>query len=955
MSQIEIGGTDMIEQLIAFFMTVASGIELYFAYRFSFLQKKNYRENRMLSAACLSSGIWAISYAVFLLSDNPVFAGYVHKFAMGFFLTWIIMIVALVNVISGIEYKFRRMMRASYFFGTCLYIFTIFANQMSFYRDKIGMAWKINNWETNLVFVLYHLVMSLWVFGVCIYIIRNRKEIRLHTFAKQAIGVNGILVVGLVFDGIAPAYEISSISMVTIMQFIGMALLIRAVTDFNAVRIDAGNISNFVYHSIKQPVLGFDQNRQLQLVNSGAGEFLGIEQENIGKKTSISDWFDIDEETVFSASGYEENLDTVCIVNGIWCSLSVNSLSDKYGDPIGYIVVFSDMTERKRMLAQMEEAMHTAEEANLAKSRFLANMSHEIRTPMNAIIGLSELLYRSMRDENSKEYVADIRNSSLNLLAIINDILDLSKIETGKMELVCDEFYLGNVLRDVYLVIDTQAQKKGLNFSMDVSSEIPNKLYGDSVRIRSVLVNILNNSVKYTKHGSVLFKAEVLEKDEENVTIRFISKDTGVGIHEEEIPYVFESFSQVDKKLHQGVEGSGLGLSIVKGYVDLMGGNISVDSVYGEGSTFTIELTLPIVDAELINMDGEMQAVVEDVYSIGNIRVKDVDVLVVDDNLINLKVAKKSMEIYGLNVQVANSGAEALEKCKEKNFDIVFLDQLMPEMDGLQCMQQLRQINDHYKAGGIGKVVILTANAIAGVREEMLNDGFDEYLGKPINFQSLERILQLFVPEEKRYIETEEDKQEGLDERVEKIKTVVPELQVERALKYFGESVDAYIEVLSQVVRLSEKQLAKIRKLDDLDQFTISIHAIKGQLLNIGADDLAEQAKMFEMAGKDGDLSFIQDNILHFIDNYREFVVKLRLVVPKPEEETTEPKQLKLCHELIDCLEGYDIAGMSSRVKKLEKEQLLPEEVLSVLKKYMDDFDMVGMLHTIKAYISSND
>ena len=385
----------------------------------------------------------------------------------------------------------------------------------------------------------------------------------------------------------------------------------------------------------------------------------------------------------------------------------------------------------------------SAEAANQAKSSFLANMSHEIRTPMNAILGFSELLLKEKLPDTCQSYVQDIKGASVSLLTIINDILDISKIESGKIEIVNSNYSTAELFENVGQIIRMQASEKNLTYYLNVSEDFPSVLHGDDIRIRSMLVNLLNNAVKYTDEGTITLNASVQSRYAENAVLEFEVKDTGIGIREEELGKLFESFSRVDIQRNYHVEGTGLGLSIVQSSVMIMGGQISVDSVYGEGTTFTVTLPQKVVDNTPYHEGLEQKKaenVQEEVLSFEGIRV-----LVVDDTPVNLKVACRSMEGYGLSVDAASSGRAAIELCRENHYPIVFMDQMMPQMDGIEAMKQIRELDVYYAYGGQGKIVVLTANAINGVREDLLSKGFDEYLEKPMDFNALEAILIKFL------------------------------------------------------------------------------------------------------------------------------------------------------------------------------------------------------------------
>lgn len=386
----------------------------------------------------------------------------------------------------------------------------------------------------------------------------------------------------------------------------------------------------------------------------------------------------------------------------------------------------------------MEEHILEVEKANKSKSMFLANMSHEIRTPMNSIMGFSEILLKKELSDEEREYVENIRESSENLLTIINDILDISKIESGKMEIVENDFESEKLLKGVMSQIKSLADKKDLKFAAEISSDIPSVLYGDEVRIREILINILNNAIKYTNEGSVLFKANVTLNDNNMAEIEFRSIDTGIGINEEYKDVIFHAFEQADKKKNNGIEGTGLGLSIVRSYLELMNGSVEVESEVGKGSTFIVTIPLKIVDSKpigelILEREKKAKSHISDLHI-------EKEVLVVDDSMVNLKVIGRTLEHYGITVTAVNSGQKAVDECKDKLFDIVFMDQMMPVMDGVEAMNIIRGIPG-YEKGSDHKIVVLTANAIKGAEEELLAAGFDAYLKKPVEFDKMEKIL----------------------------------------------------------------------------------------------------------------------------------------------------------------------------------------------------------------------
>lgn len=553
-----------------------------------------------------------------------------------------------------------------------------------------------------------------------------------------------------------------------------------------------------------------------------------------------------------------ENEEGVYQTDGIYCELRVSKLYE--GKVLrGYMAWIFDMTFINEYTNEILVLKDEAEKANRAKTAFLANMSHEIRTPMNAILGFAELIIGEKSLSRIQEYAYDIKRSGESLLHIINEVLDISKIEAGKVEMTEEVYYIQSLLGDVSLLIGGLAEKKGLLYRTDIDKSIPYQLKGPVGHIREVLTNILNNAVKYTKEGSVTLRVRCLERSGAKLKLEFVVEDTGIGMKSEDAAKMFEKFSQFDTTVNRGVEGTGLGMYIVKGLVEQMGGEIQVDSVYGEGTKITLLLTQEIVDEQPIG-EIELNLQEKDKKDFKRFRTA-ARILVVDDNEINLKVSSAFLEKYGVLADCAISGAEAIEMVQQKAYDLIFMDHMMPGMDGVEAMHRIKEM-EHGRYRNI-PVIALTANAISGVREQMISEGFTDYLAKPIDMEALERVLLCVLPENLIVKTSCEEEVEHVEDNVERMKEILKDLDVEAGIRNCGGSQGDYLQVLEVVARHGTKRVEKLENMiqnEDFENYTIDVHALKSTAANIGAMQLSKLAYSQEMAGKAKQYDVVRQN-----------------------------------------------------------------------------------------------
>lgn len=516
---------------------------------------------------------------------------------------------------------------------------------------------------------------------------------------------------------------------------------------------------------------------------------------------------------------------------------------------VGMVYLFS-AEEKVRESDELRAAKNLAEQANHAKSDFLANMSHEIRTPINAIMGMNEMVLRESKDESIREYATNIESASKTLLSLINDILDFSKIEAGKMEIIQAPYDVAVFFNDVVNMTSVKAKQKQLDFQVDIDSNLPSVLNGDEVRNRQVIVNILNNAVKYTKQGVVKFHVKGI-REENAFTLKMQVEDSGIGIKEEDMDKLFGGFQRLDLEKNRSIEGTGLGLAITRNLLERMNGRIEVSSEYGKGSVFTVYLTQEVIDDSPMGdfkQKFEAMAKQEKGYRESFVA-PDAKVLVVDDNDMNLEVVQALLKKTDIQLTTCMSGMDCLALVEKERFDVILLDHMMPGMDGIQTLAHMKQSENQCQTV---PVIALTANAIVGAKEQYIKAGFSDYLSKPIGGTELEKLLLKYLPQEKIKLTTQDeeagDDTDQLGEQVEQAY-----INKELGLQYCMGSIDFYKEMLTLYCNGYEdrvKKLTEAYQTEDWDNYTVYVHGLKSTSLNIGGEIMSKVAKELEEAGK---------------------------------------------------------------------------------------------------------
>lgn len=561
----------------------------------------------------------------------------------------------------------------------------------------------------------------------------------------------------------------------------------------------------------------------------------------------------------------------------------------------GKTLCFIDITQSKEKELQLRELRDAALAANRAKSSFLANMSHEIRTPINTILGMGELILREANNPNILEYAENIEAEGRTLIALINDLLDFSKIESNKMEIRETEYSIASLLHDIVAMFSIKMEEKGLDFRAKVEEDIPAVLFGDELRIRQILSNILSNAVKYTERGGVWMKAKwnLLEEGQGELVISV--RDSGIGIRKEDLEVIFEKFRRVDVERNSRIEGTGLGMSITAQLLDLMHGGITVESEYGIGSEFKVRIPQRVIDATPIgNYSFLPEAKKEPLQAI--FTAPAAKILVVDDNVMNRVVVKGLLKRTLVQVDEAVSGRECLKKTENNYYDVILLDHMMPEMDGIQTLEQLKKQDGACKTS---VVIVLTANAVAGAKKFYMEKGFHDYLSKPVSGVLLEKMLLKYLPPE---LVTEGPHPAGSDtvemrqtkDSTEDIRRLLTaeHIDMQGSLESFGGDEEMYHETVRLFFNLREERMKRLQeylRTGDTASYAILAHSIQGDAKMLGMPVLAEIAQEQEEMGKEGNLSFLRDTFVRLLAEYQRTATCFERVFGRMEPPSREP------------------------------------------------------------------
>ncbi|MBP5324580.1 MAG: response regulator [Pseudobutyrivibrio sp.] len=580
------------------------------------------------------------------------------------------------------------------------------------------------------------------------------------------------------------------------------------------------------------------------------------------------------------------------------------------------LLEMADYMERFEQQQKLESELAVAKQASDAKSNFLSNMSHEIRTPINAIIGMNEMIIREAEDEQILEYANNAKSACNSLLSLVNDILDFSKIEAGKMEILPVQYDIGSMINDLVNLVSNKAREKDIELEINVDSSMPSILVGDEVRLKQVVTNLLTNAVKYTEEGKVALSISYMKQDDRTAILHFEVSDTGIGIKKEDLAKLYSPFERIEEIRNRTIEGTGLGMSIVRKLLALMDTKLMVESEYGVGSSFRFSIRQIVVSWDPL---GDFKSKYKEYIMSAEkyhqrFQAPDASILVVDDTEMNLTVIKSLLKKTQVQVDTAISGFEMLDMVTEKKYDIIFLDHRMPIMDGVEAFKKMLKLEGNLNLQT--PVIALTANAISGARQEYIQMGFTDYLAKPVNANELEKIIEKYLPPEKILTVSIFN---GDDTYSPTVDIVIPpdsflnkveDIELNEAVINCGGA-----DVLETVIRdfltsLDSKADAIENYLNegDIRNYTVLVHALKSSARLIGANGLSKMAEELENYGNEGNISALKSLTPALLEKYRSYKDKLSAAIDEDDDkpEISDEDLERAYKEMKEVLAVYD-------------------------------------------------
>lgn len=845
----------------------------------------------------------------------------------------------------------------------------LFYPEYTFTADPPFPRFSHTNGTPHDVMMVMNTVFAFLGIGwLVIALIREKSKAMKSRFIMLllALGIQGVTFILQIFK----VFRVSEYYDITMPgALFGTIFMLIGILRFNLLGI-AEIARDFVTDRISEAIIAVDKNGRIEFFNEPAAEifpeFAALKtKKNRRNHSSAANIL----ETI---TGSINAGDTIKINDRIYTP-EVNDLLYE-GENYGKIYALVDDTEHYLYMEELQKQRDIADRANEAKSRFLANMSHEIRTPINAVLGMDEMILREASDKTIRSYASDIMSAGKTLLSLINDILDLSKVEEGKIEIIPVQYDLSNLIGDLVNMIRDRAANKGLKLEVNVSKDIPRTLLGDEIRIRQCAMNLLTNAVKYTEKGSVTLTVGYERTAPDRISLCFTVEDTGIGMKEEDMENLFSPYKRIEEKRNRAIEGTGLGMSITRQLLELMGSELKVQSEYGKGSVFSFCIDQTVVKWEELgdylarqNSSAAQPGEYRELF-----HAPDAKLLVVDDTEMNITVIQSLLKRTGIQIDSASSGKEAIKLAMAKAYDVIFIDHMMPDMDGIETLRAIREAGESKNS----PAVALTANAISGAREMYLDSGFTDYLSKPVDGSKLERLLAGLLPADKivspdgnisfdpasasdtgfKGGDTSSEAGTGGSisrDSLPKWLSGINEIDVDTGLKNCG-SAEGYMSVLTVFHQTAGPKADEIEKLyndGDFKNYTIKVHALKSSARIIGASSLSRLALFLEEAGKIGDLDYIKNHNEKLLKMYRELDEKLS--APEETEANLPPideASMKEAYQtILEIANSMDYGLMEDLLRNLH-EYKLPEKdriKLSRIDSLLTELDWDGIKMTL--------
>ena len=845
------------ENLLENILFATALCDMVFAINLLLGERRRLRTNRLFAAYAMGGAIWSFCFATLITQESEEIA-YVWR-CIGMIGVFSSLIFLSVLILSWVDLSVK-VKRAIMAFALCfivMYPITIRRGSVEFHRTSWGMSYTFNFDFFGIVYVGFTIIMSFIYFAMVFKLISKKSSARNKFIGKRVFIALGGLVLGNVFDTILPLFGYTAIPLSTYFQFVCTVCMYSLILSVSESQLTEENAGKYIFHLVSTSMLIYDNNKVLVQASEEAEKFLGLGGKK-GQVIMLSELFRIKEDELPFWESDQASFEAPARENGRHCLVTVHIMRDVFGEKTGNLVTVYDVTERHRIMEELEKERQRADEANNAKSDFLARMSHEIRTPINTVLGMNEMIRRESLDRQILHYSNNIGVAGESLLSIINDILDVSKVEAGQMKIVCAEYETRTMLESLIDMFSLRCADKRLDFLTDIDPKIPVRLYGDEVRVNQVIVNLLSNAVKYTPSGSV--KLSVSSRLHDGLCeLKVIVADTGIGINEEDQKTLFDPFTRFDDAKNRGIEGTGLGLSIVSSLCELMNAKINVESERGRGSAFTFVIDQEIVDKQAVGnisvsegrdrLSGEYRP---------SFTAMGAHILVVDDNRMNLEVIRGLLKKTKVSVDTAGSGQECIEKVCGKHYDIVFIDHMMPMMDGIETLAEIRKLAPGKNKSEDAAYIMMTANALKGAREFYVSHGYDDYISKPVEAVSLERMVASYLPSEllKNDPGTDETVTSEEGDEFEMTTQILKEYGVDmkKGLEYTGD-FEGYVNTARSFMESyidEKKDLEKYRDGKDVENYKILIHGIKSNARTFGYDELFEYAYSQETSCANG-------------------------------------------------------------------------------------------------------